>query len=149
MSGNLDMVKYLHKEGYYLDCCISRNAAKCNKLNLIKWVRLMRLTWTFDFSDKASEYRHYKILKWAYKHNCPCNPQVVINILKNGDFDLLDWIIENKIPIKSKACKMIAYHGRFNILKKVMAYGCYIDYKICEISMKYGYVDMIRHSHIS
>lgn len=80
----------------------SYNIAKSDNLKLLKYAKEKSIPfdeWTCAYAAESPKDKEYKMLKWLRLSGCPWNRWTLINIARNGDFDILKWALQENCPI--------------------------------------------------
>src|SRR5690606_20276123 len=96
--GNLDTIKWLHKNNYILQPNTWINASKYGYLNILKWAH--NNDYEFD-KDVVVNALHPKILKWLYSIGFRAieMSKIIYGTYILWDIDTMDWLYQNNCPI--------------------------------------------------
>ncbi len=83
---------------YKYDIEICWNAAKFNRLNILKWARKNDCPWDERTCSKAAQFGHLDCLQWARENGCPWDEDTCYRAALNGHLDCLQWARENGCP---------------------------------------------------
>lgn len=84
---NLEILEYLHQNGYTCDEDTCDAASCAGQLKSLKYLHEHGCPWDKRTCSNAAEYGHLDCLKYAHEHGCPCDEYVcfVIKTSKNPE----------------------------------------------------------------
>jgi len=106
MGGQLNMLKWLLKEGYKLDHLSFQYAASCDNIRVLIYIynlcsHDLSMPW-FDEEtcQAAADSGNLRNLKWLRKKNCPWDMRTTMSAIENEHYDVLKWAIENNCEVE-------------------------------------------------
>jgi hypothetical protein len=96
--GRLDVVMWLHSNGFDWDFKTCRNAALNGHFDLLKWARVNGCPWNEPCCAAAAAIGHLEMLKWLRENGCPWGSLTCANAAENGNLETLKWAIDNGCP---------------------------------------------------
>jgi hypothetical protein len=118
---NLEILKWLIREGCLCDENICQGAAEGGHLELLKWAKDNQCPWNHTVCALAAEKGHLEILKWARENGCPWTALVCRSAAEKGYFDILKWARENGCPWDEYTCYGASMVGHFEALRAALA----------------------------
>lgn len=103
-KGNIEIIKYMHKNGCYLDIDFCGTIVLMANLELLKWARENKCPWdenTFYWATQSSIGQDFpndliKILNYLKENNCPWDERTIIELSNHKSPIIQNWIIENQ-----------------------------------------------------
>ena len=123
-GGNLEVLKYAHKNGYHWNKNTCNYAALNGQLECLKYAHENKCPWNIDTCTYASINGHLECLKYAHDNKCPWNKETCRNAAANGHLDCLKYAHENGCPWNKDTCSNAAKYGHLDCLKYAHENGC-------------------------
>lgn len=100
MAGQLELLKWVVSKGYPFDSKVCfHSALRCEKIEVMKWVRKVSYLWQDGDFEQLVEYADFETLIWAIEDGCSWSEerlQLLVKKRKFGNFDLLRRFAEWK-----------------------------------------------------
>ena len=122
--GNLECLKYVHKNGYGLDNETCNDAAENGHLECLKYAHKNGYDWDIWTCDFAAENGHLECLKYAHKNGCPWDEGTCNSAAENGHLECLKYAHKNGCPWENETCNIAARNGHLECLKYAHKNGC-------------------------
>ena len=149
--GDLEGLKYAHKNGRPWDTWTCAYAALNGHLECLKWLHapdgdpLAELRrgcpwdkWTCAY---AAGNGHLDCLKYLHEQGCPWDEWTCACAALNGHLDCLKWLHEQGCPWDEDTSAYAARYGRLECLKYARENGCPIS-EFCALILKKSGVDI-------
>jgi hypothetical protein len=91
-SGNLNMLRYLHDHGYYLDSFTTMAAAKQNNLEMLQWLHFYKCFISSTASYYAIKYKNKDMFNWLFKNNLHDGNAACTAAVDTNDLQKLKWL---------------------------------------------------------
>lgn len=124
-SGNLEVLKWALERGSYLGPCVSEEAARFEKWDLLKWLRTekncppgnLECTWIIKSGNLP-------MLKWA-RENGYYFLHFTLNFrIQEKHFECVEWAIDHGCLWVQNAMYMAFQLGNFNVVRWLHKKGC-------------------------
>ena len=93
LYGQLDALKWLHKNGHPWDEWTCSWAAQGGHLEVLKWAYNYGCPWDERTCSWAAELGHLEVLKWARANECPWDrDECIKTAVSNGHNHVAEWI---------------------------------------------------------
>ena len=129
-KGFLDILQYLHENGYSWNWKTCKNAAKNGHLKCLKYAGENDCSFYSDLTSLAARNGHLDILQYLYSLNFPWHGNTCSEAARNRHLDCLKFARENGCPWDASTCKSAVESGSLEILKYARENGCPWDEKI-------------------
>ena len=120
-NGKLNVLKWGEESGYELDNFFCEDgiadAALYGHLEVVKYLRMLGISWDERTCESAANSGHLKLLKWCRANHCPWNKDTCSNAASNGHLELLKWCRANQCPWNEETCTYAASNGHLELLK--------------------------------
>lgn len=163
--GFLNLLKYLHKNEYYLDNLACNLAAKHGFLEILEYLHKNGFSWNENacleaakngfleilkylhengcsFDEDACEYAscngHLDCLKYLHENNCPWSHFVFNHTAENGHLECLKYLLKNGCPWNENTLYDTIMNDHFECFKYLYDNGCNSVEGLCEIAAMYG-----------
>lgn len=140
-SGNLDMLKFLMKdgEGYNTETC--SGAAKNETLEILKWLRDPKTgkgvcPWDKEACSAAAEHARLNNLKWLRAQGCDWDPDECLNEVIVTSLDVVKWIVSQGYKMKSSLYMNAVRADNLEALIWASDNGCEWDTKAYKFAVK-------------
>ena len=154
-EGNLDVLKFLHANGYLWNqengykangyLCFA--AAKGGHLEVLKWLRENGYPWDNFTCKAAAQQGHLEVLKYLHEKGCPWDKRTCMFAAKAGHLDVLKYLHENGCPWNEYTCMFAADAGHLDMLKYLHENGCPWDNFTCKAAAQQGHLDVLKYLH--
>jgi hypothetical protein len=125
LTGNIDIVKWMHSKGFPFDegtfraavylgdmsvlkwllsVSCPRNesvfavAAEKGDLEIMMWMRKKGFNWDESACEGAAKKGHFKELMWLRESGCPWDDMTSYACLRSGSVEMLRWVMDNGCP---------------------------------------------------
>lgn len=122
--GNLDLVKWLRKQGCAWDCDAFKASAEYGNIENMKWLKEQGCLWNPDTFAYAAKYGNLDIMKWLKEQECPWNTKTFFYSSEYGDLDNMKWLREQGCPWNTNVFWMAARCGNLENMKWLREQGC-------------------------
>ena len=95
-NDHLEILKYLHENGYpwNIDACY--HAAMKGHLDILKYLHENGCRWDTCVCAYAVENGHFEILKYLHENGCPCDENISNYAVCNDQYEILDYLRKNR-----------------------------------------------------
>lgn len=118
--GYLNVIKWLHSQGFRVDTGVCKHAAAHNQQELIEWIKEMGIQPDNRSTEAAAKHGHLDMLKWLHETGCPWNSRACSTAAKYGQFDVLKWLFAENCPHNMIVYEKTARSGNTDILHWLM-----------------------------
>ncbi len=134
-----------------IDCDVWKLAARHGRLEVLKWMSTITLSWPIGLHANAARSGHLPTLQWATQTidpDRPLNPRVCAKAARSGQLRMLQWLrqTEPQPPWDEYTCAMAAKGGHLHVLQWARANGCPWDSSTCWNAAAEGHVHVLRWS---
>ncbi len=143
-SGNLDILKWLIENKYYINNHICEVAALNGHIDIIKWIWENNYFWDDKTCSFAAINGHLEIIKWARANGCDWNKNVCSNAAEFGHLNVLKWARKNGCEWDAKTCASAAFNNHLNILIWARENSCEWDNNTIKYSITNNSVDTLK-----
>lgn len=126
-TGNLEMVKWIIKEGCTATLNVINEASKGGHLDLLKWLYSEGFT---DESDSvihaAARFGHIDIIKWLIDNSLVSNVNLYVSAsaAEGGQLQIIKWLNDNSYPLAFDIISHCAgKNGRLDIIEYLNSLG--------------------------
>ena len=125
-------------------------AAKTNKLELLKWAReVKQCKWNEWTIKRASDQGNLEMVKYCVANECPIDGWACKIAASGGQLEMLKYLHEEgKAPWDSRTADWVTESGHLHILEYLVErkFDKYRKYG-CEIAAKCGHLDCLKYLH--
>ena len=132
-NGHYDCLIYAHENGCSMDLDICKYAALHGHLDCLIYAHEKGYPWAESTCNEAAENGHLECLKYAHENGCPWNEWTTEYAAKNNHLDCLMYAHENGCPWNELTCIYAADNGHLYCLNYAIDNGCPFDKEICLI----------------
>jgi len=143
-KGRLDVIKYLRNLAISWDADTCNLAASNGHLDVLKWARTNGCPWNEDTCCYAAQNGHLEVLKWARANGCPWDFRTCSYAARGGHLEVLKWARTNGCPWNQDTCWFAAQGGHLEVLKWARANGCPWDFRTCSYAARGGHLEVLK-----
>ena len=147
-DGNLKVLKWGQDAGYKLKFVLGQNAIANAALNghleVVIYLRKLRIRWNAKTCENAATNGHLNVVKWARANGCLWDEWTCSNAAANGHLNVLQWANLNQCPWDKGTCTRAAVNGHLNVLKWARANGCPWDEWTCTNAAMNGHLNVLK-----
>ena len=120
-------------------------ATRYGNLDLMKWMRKNGYQWDgIHTSAFAASQSNVEILKWLHENNCPRNELTCSAAASCGHLDVLQYLRRENCKWDANACSSAASKGHLEVLKWLREQGCPWDGWTREYAELYGHTVVLQ-----
>ena len=98
LHGNLEVLMYLHENGYPWDSFTCKEAAGGGHLELLKYLHENGCPWDRDTCAATAWDGHLEVLKYLHENGCPWDQHTCNLAAMQGQLEVLKYLHENGCP---------------------------------------------------
>jgi len=103
--GNLDVIIYLHENGYIWNESCCEGASAYGQLEVLKYLHENGCPWNEKCCEKASSEGHLECLKYLHENGCPWNAKSTHFASQNRHSEVLKYLHVNGCPCYEECCE--------------------------------------------
>lgn len=137
-SGNLDMLKWMHHNKFFLSREVATEAARYGHKHVLIWLKEISGPWDkSSILEAAAAGRQLSLLKWlkdeglwegrTEREKHASESCISLRAAMNGDVEMLMWLKEIGAKFSSSVCTAAAKKGSLETLKWLRSIGCEWD----------------------
>lgn len=92
---HLELLKWLHENGFPMDCLTTTFAAEIGRLDILEWATQNGCSWDDDISCAAVKSGKLEVLQFLREKNCSWDEDTCNIAAEKGYLDILSWCIKN------------------------------------------------------
>ena len=151
-NGHLEIVKYIHKIGIYLNSNSSGytgTAIVNGQISVLKYLREIGCPMDECAYDYAAFGGHLEMVQYLYDIDIECSRTVdaCYYAAKNGHLEVLKCLHRYGFCWNKHVCYAASDNGHLEILKYLHENGCSWDNKCYVSAAKRGYLDILKYLH--
>lgn len=148
-SGNLKMVKWIHKNIKESVDDIGLLAASSGSWDILKWALKKKLFFQSDadsICEKVASHSNLKMMKLAFKYCCPIGESLCTIAAMKSDLKMLKWLREKKKCVWDESVYVCAAfgHNYVDIVAYAHENGCPKDKRFCIELTRQGNLEMLQ-----
>jgi hypothetical protein len=118
-SGSVELVKWLHGNGYVVGGRALKNAAASGNVDLCKWVSDHGLVPNESTMKTAAAWQHVAVLEWHLAQGCRCTSEVLASAVHSGGVRAVSWCLDHipDIPDSSDLLALSCRYGRSDVFE--------------------------------
>lgn len=127
---------------------LAEYAASSGRLDLLQWVHENGYPWDHNTCSKAAEHGHLECLIYARQNGCGWNEQTTLLAAQNGHLNCLEYASENSCPKHDYTGAVAAENGHLECLEHVLNTAGYEwdCATICSGAAKNGQIVCLRYA---
>jgi len=119
LSGNREVLEWLHNTGCPWDTDTCAVAARGAHLEVLQWAREHSCPWDAMTSAHTARSGHLRVLQWVREHHCPWDWYTCAFAASGGHLSVLQWARQNGCPCHAHTCTYAAMSGQLEVLQWV------------------------------
>ena len=127
---NIDIIKYLVKDGCDIDCCVSYEAVENDNFEMLEYSIKNNLYDEITFSLAATK-NNLKMIKYLFKRNCSFDHNACYYAAITGSLEVFKWFVENEFRLNYQIYDCAVIGGNLKLLKYLFRYT------VCDLSKPY------------
>jgi len=150
-NGRLEILKYLHENGYSFGDQACFYAASNGHLEVVKYLHLNktedRLCWDRISCEAAAENGYLEVLKYLHDNGCPWDDDTCHGAARGGHLGILMYLHANGCPWNSYTCGIAVMKGHYDVLKYLHENGCSWNVNSCTNAARNGDLNVLEYLH--
>jgi len=145
--GHLQMLRCWKKEtrlDVFVEKCICESAALGGHLDVLRWARENKCSWSKLTCSKAAFGGHLEVLRWARENGCEWDERTCRCAALGGHLEVLKWARANGCPWNESTCRCAADGGHLEVLRWARENGCPWDEVTCYFAAKRGHLEVLK-----
>jgi hypothetical protein len=147
IHGQLQVLQFLHEDGYPLDVIICYWAAKGGNWRCLQYAHEHGFVWEATTCSIAADGGHLDCLQYAHEHGCPWNAGTCSYAAYSGHLDCLQYAHEHGCAWCSETCFEAAEGGHLDCLQYAHEHGCPWDGRTGSSAASGGHLDCLQYAH--
>ena len=99
-------------------------AAKNGNLDILKWLKRNGCPWNEDTFTAAATHGNLENMKWLKKNGCHWKENTFYGAVENGNIENMAWLKENNCPCKGTTFYLAVKGGNIETINWLKDNGC-------------------------
>jgi len=130
INNSLNCIKYLYNSlgvDIKWDSSTSKYAASYGNLDFLKYLHKNGCSWDWRTCKHAAEAGHLNCLKYAHSNGCECKENCSYYAIKYGNLDCLYYLEENNCPFIYNSGEVAAKYNKLECLKYILSKKLFVE----------------------